>query len=218
MTGCAIGPNLVWVMKLVVITCGGPDGMRHEDVARAALAGGCRAVQMRDKDMTDREFAEVALRIKGFCRHAHALLFVNDRVDVAAAISSDGVHLGIDDLDVGSARKLMPPGSIIGFSPEDLEQARAAVESGADYLGIGPVFGTMTKPDAGNPIGPEGLMPYVKVGIAPVIAVGGISAGNAVAAFKAGVAGVAVASAVAGASDMEKATRELMMKIEEASG
>lgn len=204
-------------MRLVVITTALGGGRGHEDVARAALVGGCRAIQMRDKELTDREFAEVAQKLKGMCRDAYALFFVNDRVDVAAAVGSDGVHLGVDDLDVAAARRLMPAGSIIGFSPESAAQAREAVAAGADYLGIGPVFATPTKGDAGVPIGPEGVAAYAKARLAPVIAVGGVTAKNAAEAIGAGAAGVAVVAAVEGAKDMERATRDLVAKIEEAA-
>jgi thiamine-phosphate diphosphorylase len=139
---------------------------------------------------------------------------VNDRVDVAVAVGSDGVHLGVEDLDVASTRKAMPPGAIIGFSPESIDEARAAVADGADYLGVGPVFASPSKDDAGEPIGLEGLAEYCAKRIVPVIAVGGIVAGNAAAALKAGAAGVAVVSAVTKAGDMERAVRELIEKLE----
>jgi thiamine-phosphate diphosphorylase len=202
-------------MKLVVITAAdGSHGRGHEDVAEAALEGGCRAVQLRDKEMPDAEFAVLAKRIADMCREAHALFFVNDRVEVARAVGADGVHLGVEDMDVAAARQEMLPSALVGFSPESPEQARRAVADGADYLGVGPVFSTSTKEDAGDAIGPEGLAAYCEARIAPVIAVGGIDAGNAAAAMGAGAAGVAVVSAVAGASDMKAAVRELIEKLE----
>lgn len=214
---CAIRPDLARLMKLVVVTAaGGPHCRSHEDVARAALEGGCRAVQLRDKSMPDDEFADVAKRIADMCREAHALFFVNDRVEVARAVGADGVHLGVEDAGVAAAKEAVPPGALVGFSPEDLDQARRAVADGADYLGVGPVFATSTKEDAGEAIGLEGLGAYCEARIAPVIAVGGIDAGNAAAALGAGAAGVAVVSAVAGASDMRAAVRELVEMLETA--
>ncbi len=204
-------------MRLVVITEPGESGRGHEEVARAALAGGCRAVQMRDKELSDREFARVAAGLKELCRRSSALFFVNDRVDVAAAVGSDGVHLGVEDVDVESARRLMPPGAIIGFSPEGLDEARAAVAAGADYLGVGPVFATPTKGDAGVPMGLEGLAPYVKAHVAPVIGVGGINAENAASVLEAGASGVAVVSAVTRAGDVQAATRALVSMLEGAA-
>lgn len=218
MTGCAIMPDLLHLLGLIVITSPGGEGRGHLEVAEAALAGGCRAVQLRDKRMGDREFAGVALRVKELCRPRDALLFVNDRVDVAAAVGADGVHLGVADLAVADARRLLPPLALIGFSPEDEAEARLAVAEGASYLGIGPVEATPTKGDAGEPIGIEGLARWCGKRIAPVIAVGGIGARNAAAAMEAGAAGVAASSAITGAADMERATRELLAAVERKAG
>lgn len=210
---CAIKPDLSRLLRLVVITSRSP-GRGHEEVVRAALEGGCRAVQFRDKEMPDRAFAEAAARMKALCRERHALFFVNDRVDVAAAVGADGVHLGVHDLDVAGARRLLPAGALVGFSPESLEEARRAVNEGADYLGVGPVFATGTKADAGEAIGLEILSGYCRAKIAPVVAVGGIDAGNAGPAIRAGAAGVAVVSAVSGARDVAGAVREILSAIE----
>ncbi|MFH1149334.1 MAG: thiamine phosphate synthase [Actinomycetota bacterium] len=210
MVGCAIGPDRVLAMKVMVITGPPPSGRTHLEVARGALAAGCPAVQMRDKEMGDREFSEVATRLLAECRSAHAVFLINDRVDVAAAVGADGVHLGVEDLAVEHARSLLGPGAILGFSPESIEQARAAVSDGADYLGVGPVFGTESKEDAGPAIGLERLAEYCSKRIAPVIAVGGIDADNARLAFETGAVGVAVLSAVACAKDIEEAARRLM--------
>lgn len=205
------GPGLVGLMRMMVITsCDAKRGRGHEDVARAALDAGCRAVQLRDKRMSDRDFAEVALRIRRACRERGALFLVNDRVDVAFAVHSDGVHLGVDDFDVAIARKLLPPGSLVGFSPESISGAGEAVKRGADYLGVGPVFPSLSKPDAGEPIGVDGLSAYCREGLAPVIGVGGINASNAARVMKAGAAGAAVSSVVARANDMEAAAREVL--------
>ena len=196
-------------MRLVVIThARGERG--HLEVARAALSAGCRFLQLRDKDMDDRGFMETAVRMKRMCMEAGAVFTVNDRVDVAEAVGCDGVHLGSSDIDPASARRLLGPLAIIGYSPESLEDAAAAVAAGADYLGVGPVFETRSKPDAGEPIGLEGLGNYCKLGLAPVIAVGGVNAGNAGRALAAGAAGVAVLSAVFEAEDMVSAVAGLL--------
>lgn len=197
------------MMRLVVITS--PGGHRsHEQVTAAALEAGCRAIQLRDKTMTDRELAGVARRIRDECDMAGSLFFVDDRVDVALAVRADGVHLGVDDLAVADARRLLGPGALIGYSPEGKSDAAGAVCDGADYLGIGPVFSTSTKPDAGDPIGGRGVAEYALGIQAPVIAVGGITAANARAALDRGAAGVAVAAAVSGAEDMGAAVREML--------
>ncbi len=212
---CAIKPDLSRLLRLVVITSRS-DERGHEEIASAALDAGCRAVQLRDKELSDRDFLAAAAEIRRMCRERHALFFVNDRVDVAAVVGADGVHLGVEDLDVGSARRLLPAGSLIGFSPESLEEARRAVSDGADYLGVGPVFGTATKADAGRAIGLEGLARYCRARVAPVIAVGGIDARNAASAIRAGAAGVAVVSAVGGAPDVGLAVREILSGMEKA--
>jgi thiamine-phosphate pyrophosphorylase len=184
-------------------------GRGHKDVASAALAAGCMAVQLRDKEMSDRAFIEVARVIQVHCLEVGALFFVNDRVDVAAALECE-VHLGVDDMDVSLARRVLGRGAIIGYSPESVTEAREAVEAGADYLGFGPVFATPTKADAGQPIGLDGLRGLCEEEIAPVIAVGGIDATNAASVAAAGARGVAVVSAVSSAEDMEKAARSLL--------
>lgn len=199
-------------LKLMVIT-ESHAGRRHEDVARAALKAGCKAIQLRDKSIGDREFCELASILLEECKDADALLIIDDRVDVAAAVNANGVHLGVDDIDVLSARWILGPGSIIGYSPETMEDARGAIDGGAEYLGVGPVFETQTKPDAGTAIGTHLLRDYCRAFEVPVVAVGGITPGNAREALQAGVTGVAVVSAVSRAGDMEAAARAMMEAI-----
>lgn len=201
-------------LSLVVVTSASPG---HRKVAASALRAGCRAIQLRDKELSDREFAEVARIVQSDCDLVGALFFINDRVDVALALGCDGVHLGVDDLAVSDAMELLEPGVILGYSPETLEGAKQAVEDGADYLGVGPVFATPSKEDAGEPIGLAGLATYCEAGLVPVIAVGGINENSAAEAIAAGAAGVAVSSAVAGAQDMESATRMILERVEAAA-
>jgi len=206
-----------WVelMKLVVITATGDGpGQGHEDVTSKALGAGCRAIQLRDKEMPDRDFVELARRIRAECERAGALLFINDRVDAAAAAGCDGVHLGVSDLEVADARGILGPEAIIGYSPEGIEDARAAVEAGADYLGIGPVYETPSKDDAGEPIGLEGLSLYCREVAVPVVAIGGITAENAGRALAAGAVGVAVMSAITSAPDVAEAAGRILEKID----
>lgn len=201
-------------MKLVVVTkAGGVPGRTHEDVVFASLEGGCRAIQLRDKEMSDREFGEVAERIAKKCRKEESLFFVNDRVDVALAVGADGVHLGVEDFQVELARKILPSEAIIGYSPDSPHDAIRAIKQGADYLGIGPVYGTRTKSDAGEPIGIDGLKDYLLSTSAPIVAVGGISAANAGEILDTGAMGVAVCSAVADAEDMRRAVSEMLSSL-----
>lgn len=203
-------PDWLEHMKLVVITARESEPRRsHEDVAAAALRAGCRAIQLRDKEMSDRAFIDVASKLQVICHAAGALLFVNDRVDVAAALGCE-VHLGFNDMDVRLARKVLGPGPIIGYSPERDAEARKAVADGADYLGVGAVFATGTKPDAGPPLGLEGFVRICSLGVAPCVAVGGITAENAPSVARAGAAGIAVVRAVSRADDMEKAAASLI--------
>jgi thiamine-phosphate pyrophosphorylase len=188
------------------------------EVARSAIRGGATVVQLRDKEATTRELMETGQRLRALTRQMGATFIVNDRADVALAVEADGVHLGVDDLPVPVARRLMGPEAIIGFSPETVEEARQAEADGADYLGVGAVFGTGIKPDAGSPIGLEGLGEIVRAVSIPVVAIGGITAANAARCIRAGAAGVAVIGAVVAADDIEAAARRLREQIEEARG
>ncbi len=193
----------------VITDAGQHPGRGHLDIARAAIAGGATAVQLRDKQASAGDLYRDALAMAELCRAAGVLFIVNDRVDVALAAGADGVHLGTDDLPVAEARRLMGPGRIIGFSAATPEEARQARADGADYLGAGPVFVTGTKADAGVPIGPSGLAAVCAATDLPVVGIGGVTSASAPAAIAAGAAGVAVVSAVAAASDMAAATRAL---------
>lgn len=203
-------PDWKGLLRLMVITSRETDlGRSHLDVATSALSAGCRAIQLRDKAISDRAFVEIARAVQLRCLEAGALFFVNDRVHVAAALDCD-VHLGVDDMSVALARKVLGPVAIIGFSPESLSEAGMAVDESADYLGVGPVFGTPSKDDAGPAIGLEALGRYCTADLAPVLAVGGIDTVNAGSAASAGAAGVAVVSAVSRAQDMKAATTDLL--------
>ena len=207
-------PDWIELMKLVVITAPGDrPGRGHEDVAIAALRAGCGAIQIRDKEMPDRDFLELARKVGSECERAGALLFINDRVDVAAAAGCDGVHLGVSDLEIADARRILGLEAIIGYSPEEIGEARAAVKAGADYLGIGPLYETLSKDDAGEPIWLDGLRAYCREVPAPVVAVGGITAQNAGQALAAGAVGVAVMSAITSAPDVGEAAGKILETI-----
>lgn len=200
-------------LRLIVVTdadCGGRDLV---DVVRAALRGGAPAIQLRMKDAAARDMVEMAQALLAETRPAGALLFVNDRVDVAVIAGADGAHVGQDDLPVGAARRVSPPGFLLGVSAESVELALQAQAEGADYVGVGPVYATGSKADAGEPIG-LGRIAEVAASIRiPVVGIGGIAAGNARAVVESGAAGVAVISAVMRADDPESAVRELLRSI-----
>jgi thiamine-phosphate pyrophosphorylase len=184
-------------------------GRSHVEVARAALDGGADAVQIRDKSSTAYNLSCVAVEIQPIARKFGAALVVNDRVDVALVSGADGVHVGQDDLPAREARKLLPRPRILGVSVSTREEARRAQKDGADYLGVGPVFATSTKPDAGEPLGLERLAEIAASVTLPVVAIGGITVANVARVFEAGARGAAVVTAVVSAEDIAGATREL---------
>jgi thiamine-phosphate pyrophosphorylase len=211
------GARLAERLALIVVTdaaCG--EGRELVEVVRAALAGGAPAVQLRAKHEPTRAMVELALRLAEETRRAGALLFVNDRLDVALAAGADGVHLGDDDLPLPAARRLAPPEFLIGRSVATPREAAQAVREGADYLGVGPVFATLSKADAGDAIGAEGVRAVCSVaGGVPVVGIGGIDAGNAGVVAGAGAAGVAVIRAVMLAADPRAAAAELLRGLRE---
>lgn len=198
-------------LRLVLVTdpeCG--DGRSIADVVAAALRAGTPAVQLRWKEGNAREMAALARALLERTRPAGALLLVNDRLDVALATGADGVHLGQDDLPAAAARRLAPPRFLIGVSAETPELARRARADGADYVGVGPVFATRSKPDAGAAVGPERIGAVARAAGVPVVGIGGITEENARAVADAGAAGVAVIHAVMRAPDPEAAARALL--------
>lgn len=179
------------------------------DVVRATIRGGATAVQLREKEATTRHMVELGRALHQITQAAGVPLIVNDRIDVALAVAAEGVHVGQDDMPAGLARQLVGKDTILGVSAETVAQARQAEHDGADYLGVGDVFGTPSKPDAGVPIGLTGLARVAEVVSIPVVGIGGITLQNAAAVIEAGAQGVAVISAVVGAADPEAAARQL---------
>lgn len=202
-------------LALIVVTdaaCG--EGRELVEVVRAALAGGAPAVQLRAKHESTREMVELAIRLAEETRRAGALLFVNDRLDVALAAGVDGVHLGDDDLPLPLARRITPAGFLIGRSVATPDEAMQAVRDGADYLGVGPVFATLSKADAGEAIGAGGVDAVcAAAGRVPVVGIGGIDAANAREVAGAGAAGVAVIRSVMLATDPRAAAAALLRAV-----
>lgn len=191
-------------------------GRSHEEVVAAALRGGATLVQYREKNATTRQMIVEAQRVRDLCRAYGVPLVINDRVDIALAIDADGVHVGPDDMPVALARKLLGRDKIVGASAGTIEEARAAIAAGADYLGVGAIFATRSKADAGEPIGLEGLAQIVRVSTIPIVGIAGINATNAASVIHAGATGIAVISAIVSAEDIEQATRELKTIVEQA--
>ncbi|HLZ63123.1 MAG TPA: thiamine phosphate synthase [Ktedonosporobacter sp.] len=178
-------------------------------VIRAALDGGATVIQLRDKTASTRMLIEEGMALRALTRERHALLIINDRIDVALAVDADGAHVGQDDLPGELARQLLGPERILGISAGNRQEAASAIAAGADYLGVGPIYATTTKADAGKAIGTQGLAELAACYAIPLVAIGGITAENCRAAMLAGAAGVAVISAVVAANDITVATRRL---------
>jgi thiamine-phosphate pyrophosphorylase len=191
-------------------------GRSHTEMARAALEGGADAVQLRDKSTPAYNLCRSAMEIQPVARKFGAVFIINDRVDVALVAGVDGVHVGQSALPVREARKLLTRPLVLGVSAADKALARKAERAGADYLGVGPVFPTSTKPDGRPPLGVEGLAAIVRSVSIPVVAIGGINHDNVARVIEAGAAGAAVVSAVATADDMAAAARALKRRIVEA--
>ncbi|MEW5953556.1 MAG: thiamine phosphate synthase [Bacillota bacterium] len=185
------------------------------EVMAGAIKGGAGVVQLREKELDGGALVELGHRLRRLTREAGVTFIVNDRVDVALAVDADGVHLGRADLPVPVARQLLGPGKLIGVSALTLEQALKAREDGADYLGVGPVFETGTKEDAGTALG-LGLVSRVakQVGL-PQVAIGGIKAENVARVAEAGADGVAVVTALVAAEDVAGAAAELIREFEQ---
>jgi thiamine-phosphate pyrophosphorylase len=182
------------------------------ETAGLAIEGGADAIQMREKDMPDRQRLELARRLRELTARAGVLFIVNDRADIAAAAGADGVHLGQDDLPPSAIRPLLPPRALIGLSTHTLEQAKAAAGAGADYIGVGPMFPTATK-DAGPLAGPACLRAVLQEVSLPAVAIGGITADNIDQLVAAGAKAVAVSSAVIAAEDPAAAARAIREKL-----
>ncbi len=205
-------PELRSALRLMVITDRELAGERGWlAVTEAAFEAGATAVQLRDKHATSRELLDMALALRPLVERHGALFLVNDRFDVALAAEAHGVHLGDDDTPVAEVRRVVPRDFLLGRSADTEEAARAAEAQGADYLGVGSVFGTRTKKEViGEVIGTAQLGRVARAVAIPVIGIGGVSATNAAEVAAAGVAGLAVVSAVMAAPDPGAATRSLL--------
>ena len=185
-----------------------------EETAWAAMDGGAKTVQLRDKDMPLQRLVILAQKMRS-STFSKMLFIVNDRVDIALASNADGVHLGPDDMAPEDARLLLGPDKLVGVSVATLEEAKAAAPY-ASYFGVGAIFGTKTKKDAGAAIG-AGRLREIKAAFPniPIVAIGGINLENIAKVAAAGADAAAVVSAVVSAPDMVEATRELSVRFAE---
>lgn len=187
----------------------------HRAIAEAALAGGASVIQFREKKMARAQMIEEAREIQSLCKAAGVPFLINDWIEVAQAIDADGVHLGQGDVDCQLARKILGPRKIIGISVDSPRQATVAEKEGADYVGVGPIFATDSKTDAGGPVGLERIAQVSLVCELPIVAIGGITLGNIAQVADAGADGAAVIAAVVCAESMHEAVRALVAKFEE---
>ncbi|MDI6892463.1 MAG: thiamine phosphate synthase [Actinomycetota bacterium] len=200
--------------SLYVITADVPKlGRTHLDVAREAVKGGATIIQFREKGKSTREVLEMAMALHELLADREIPLIINDRLDIALAVGALGVHIGQDDMSLEMARRILGSERIIGVSARNLEEAVQAARGGADYLGVGPIFATSSKGDAGEPTGLKTLSDIKKTIDIPIVAIGGVSLDNVEAIIEAGADGVAVISAVAFAPEMRRASEDLLGKI-----
>lgn len=174
----------------------------------AALQGGVTCVQLREKHLDRDAFLAEARQICALCRRYGVPFIVNDDLDVALACGADGIHVGQDDMPAAEVRRRAGRRLIVGVSAHTPEEARLAEAAGADYLGAGAVFGSATKTDA-SLLTPAGLQAVCAAVHIPVVAIGGVNAGNILQLQGSGAAGAAVVSGIFGAPDITAACREL---------
>jgi len=205
---------------LMVLADDAPDWKRDPvEQARAACEGGASIVQLRAKRATDSLALEWAEAIREITRHFEAGFFVNDRFDLALAAEADGVHLGQDDLAPASIPAAVRSRLLVGRSTHTLAQANEACEESVDYIAFGPIFATGSKASSCEPRGIERLEEVVRaVQPRPVFAIGGIDLGNVARVVATGVAGIAVISAIADASDSRRAARAFVDTLRERGG
>ncbi len=184
-------------------------GRGIEAIVRAAVAGGASMVQLRDKQASDAALIEIARGLIHVLAGTGVPLIINDRLAVAQAVDADGVHLGQDDVFPRRAREMLGPDVIIGLSVSSPAEIARLDRADVDYAGLGPIFATTTKDDAGEALGAEGFASLRASIAVPVVAIGGVNTDNAHLAFAAGADGVAVVSAICAAADPQAAARRL---------
>ncbi len=184
-------------------------------VLEAALRGGVKLVQLREKEMPLRELYAISIEARRMTNEAGALLIINDRIDVALAIGADGVHLGQDDLPIAAARDVVPD-LVIGASTHSVAEAEDAIGEGASYVNIGPIFPTNTKVWTDDYLGLDGLRKIATSVTLPFTVMGGIKRDHIPELVEAGAETIALVTAVTDAPDVEQATRELLTVIRDA--
>ncbi len=196
--------------KLYLITDRKQTRLPLPEAVRLALLGGVRAIQLREKDLPVRELLSLALGMRTVTREFGAKLFINDRVDVAAAVEADGVHLGHESMPPEAVRKIVRRKMLVGVSAHTPAEAKEAEKGGADFITFGPVFETPSKRRYGAPAGIESLKTVKHLIKIPVFGLGGINQENLRDVMKTGADGVSMISAIFGAEDIRSAAAEMV--------
>ena len=204
-------PDLRDRLRLMVVTKPDPAcGRPLTEVVAECVAAGATAVELRDEEADGRRLYRVAESVRRALEGTGTLFVVNDRPDVALAAGADGAHLGPHDLPIEAARRVLPSSFILGYSTDDPREARGAAAAGADYLGVGAVYGTRTKSGlADEAIGPDRVREVLEAADLPGVGIGGIRPENAAAVAEAG-AGIAVLGAVMDAPHPDQVVRRLL--------
>ncbi|MEK3722044.1 thiamine phosphate synthase [Paenibacillus sp. FSL H8-0034] len=187
------------------------------EIAQEALADGVTMIQLREKKAPLKQILEQGAELKALCRQYKVPFMVNDRIDVALLLDADGVHVGQDDIPGTEARRLLGPDKIIGISAGTMEEAEWAMSNGADYLGVGPIYSTSTKLDAGHAIGGDLIRDITARWSIPIVGIGGIDETNAIEVIRAGANGIAVVSAIYNHPDPGYAAQSLLRMVRDVS-
>lgn len=201
--------------RLCVITDANMQGKySHLEISKFAIRGGAEMIQFRDKNMNTSQLFETAKAMKNLCNDSGVQFIINDRVDIALLVDSDGVHLGNDDITIKDARKLLGSEKIIGGTAHSLKEAVISQNDGADYLGFGHIFETQSKIRDSKPKGLNTLKKVVSAVKIPVLAIGGINSQNLQSVMQCGAHGAAVIAAVSRAENPLEAVKKLKTIIE----
>lgn len=193
------------------------DVLRGRDLIKCieeSILGGVTLVQLREKNVTSREFYEIAIKVKEVTSRYNIPLIINDRLDIALAIDADGLHIGQKDLPASVARKILGKDKILGVSAATLQESLKAEKDGADYLGVGAVFSTSTKKDTRD-VSYETLSSITSSVNIPVVAIGGINESNVTKLKESNIDGIAVISCILGKEDVKGAAEKMLDRFKE---
>ncbi|MFH1759761.1 MAG: thiamine phosphate synthase [bacterium] len=206
--------NIILSTELYVVTDRLISGYRNQkDIVRAAISGGARMIQLRDKELDVHSLTMLGKALRSIIPRESVLFIINDDVEVALDVDADGVHLGQDDMPVAEAREMLGDDAVIGLSTHSITQAREAHKLDIDYFNVGPVFKTNTKATSIMPVGTQLVKEVSKFATIPFTVMGGINLANIDKTIKSGAERIAVVSAAVAAPDVESACTELVKAI-----